>query len=180
LLLAGCTAAGLLLSLTTTQAAPLPLPSGTVVRVNVGPGNAEAPSTGYTSADVYYPAVSATGRYVVFTSANPGLVQVAPRCKSAEFFLNGSQVYRRDLTRGSTELVSVRPDGCPSRGGGVDGNSVSADGRYVAFFSAAPDLVRGITPPPGQETVFMRDMVRGRTYAVSVSYDGRQANNNSA
>jgi Tol biopolymer transport system component len=180
LLLAGCAAAGLLLSLTTTEAAPLPLPSGTVVRVNVGPGNAEAPNTGYTSADVYYPAISATGRYVVFTSANPGLVHVAPRCKSTEFFLTASQIYRRDLTRGITELVSVRPDGCPSRGGGVDGNSVSADGRYVAFFSAAPDLVRGITPPPGQETVFLRDMVRGRTSAVSVSYDGRHANNNTA
>jgi Tol biopolymer transport system component len=96
--------------------------------------------------------------------------------------LGGSQAYRRDLARGVTELVSVRPDGCPAAGGG-DANSISADGRYVAFAVAADpygqdDIVPGFHPAPGSLGIYVRDMVKRKTVAVSVSYDGRHGNNN--
>jgi Tol biopolymer transport system component len=57
------------------------------------------------------------------------------------FSFNGfKQIYVRDRTRGTSELISKRADGQ-----GANGTSsvpvISADGRYVAFQSAASNLV---------------------------------------
>ncbi|PKN44253.1 MAG: hypothetical protein CVU59_12115, partial [Deltaproteobacteria bacterium HGW-Deltaproteobacteria-17] len=50
---------------------------------------------------------------------------------------------------------------------------LSADGRYVAFHSAAPDLVGGDTN--GADDVFRKDMVAGDTVRVSTDPSGGQA-----
>jgi Tol biopolymer transport system component len=52
--------------------------------------------------------------------------------------------------------------------------SLSADGRYVAFISAAGDLVPGDTN--GCDDVFVRDRQSGTTERVSIATDGTQAN----
>jgi Tol biopolymer transport system component len=72
--------------------------------------------------------------------------------------------------------VGMRPVSV-DRGGGLagevsDGIDVSADGRYVAFVSAAGNLVAGDTN--GASDLFMRDTLRARTERVSVSSSGRQ------
>src|SRR5262249_61719248 len=77
-----------------------------------------------------------------------------------------SDVFERDLQAGTTTLVS-RASGA----GGVKGNndslhsSVSADGRFVAFDSAATNLV----PADGDadEDVFVRDLQTNTTTLVS-------------
>src|SRR5215510_7038470 len=60
----------------------------------------------------------------------------------------------------------------------LNGNSVapslSADGRFVAFFSDASNLVAGDTN--GVQDVFIRDRATGETSRVSVATDGTQAN----
>ncbi len=77
---------------------------------------------------------------------------------------------------GTTERVSVSSDG-------TEGNwyshfpSISADGRYVAFQSAASNLVPGDTN--GYWDVFVRDRLTGTTELVSVSSDGTQGNDES-
>jgi Tol biopolymer transport system component len=53
------------------------------------------------------------------------------------------------------------------------GPKISADGRYVAFASAATNLVPGDTN--GQVDVFVRDRSSGTTQRVSVSSAGAQA-----
>ncbi len=62
----------------------------------------------------------------------------------------------------------------PAGNAASSGPSLSADGRFVAFFSSASDLVRGDT----NETrdVFVRDRSTGLTERVSVSDTGAQAN----
>jgi Tol biopolymer transport system component len=92
---------------------------------------------------------------------------------------------------GTTERVSV-----PTGGGQGSGDSmfpsISADGRYVAFASFAPDLVAGDTnttffcPSPGVCTinggsdVFLHDRTLGTTVRVSVASGGTEANGDSA
>jgi len=73
---------------------------------------------------------------------------------------------------GGTEVVSVTPGGVP--GAGVsDDPAVSSDGRFVAFTSAAPDLV----PDDANDAVdvFVRDRENGITERVSVADDGSES-----
>ena len=53
-------------------------------------------------------------------------------------------MFVRDLKSGTTEQVSVASDGAQANGGSF-GPAISADGRYVAFYSGASNLVPGDT-----------------------------------
>lgn len=110
------------------------------------------------------PAVSADGRYVAFVSLASDLVRGDDN--------DAADVFVRDLVAGTTALVSV------SRFGGVgnaasDQPSISADGRVVAFRSAASDLVSHDTN--GVDDVFVRDIAAVTNTRVSVATDGTQA-----
>jgi Tol biopolymer transport system component len=113
------------------------------------------------------PAVSASGRYVAFTSSADDLVAGDT---------NGSpDVFVRDRGTGRTERVSLRADGGQARHtrAGSGQAAISGDGRYVAFASAAPNLVAGDTNDAID--VFVRDRVAGRTVRVSIAGGGQQA-----
>jgi Tol biopolymer transport system component len=73
----------------------------------------------------------------------------------------------------TTQRVSVSSAGVQGNGDSFDA-SVSAGGRYVAFSSAADNLVPGDTNT--FQDVFVRDRVSGTTTRVSVSSGGAQAN----
>jgi Tol biopolymer transport system component len=107
--------------------------------------------------------ISANGRYVVFTSNASNLV---PRDTNG-----ASDIFIRDRRTGRTSRVSVN-----SRNGQgnswSEGAAVSADGRYVAFASAASNLVAGDTNK--LPDVFVRDRKLGRTTRVSVTSRGGQ------
>jgi Tol biopolymer transport system component len=109
--------------------------------------------------------LSADGRYVAFSSDAAGLVP------------NDTNGYRdvfvHDRVTGITDRVSVS-----SGGGEAHGTSagvllgpprISADGRFVAFASEAPDLV----PNDGNRApdVFVRDRVAGTTERASLGHD---------
>lgn len=73
---------------------------------------------------------------------------------------------------GITTRVSVTSDG--TQGNGHSGDpSISADGRYVTFFSDASNLVIGDTN--GQGDAFVYDRTTGDTSRVSVASSGEQA-----
>jgi Tol biopolymer transport system component len=77
---------------------------------------------------------------------------------------------------GTTTLVSVSSGG--ARGDGESAfPAVSADGRFVAFVSAADNLVVGDTNRA--KDVFVRDRSLSRTERVSVSSGGAQADGDS-
>jgi len=102
-------------------------------------------------------AISADGRYVVFSSRAKHL-SAAAKSGRAEIFV-------KDVKTGTVTLAS-RADG--AGGAAADSNSydpsISADGRYVAFASGAENL-------SGEDTassdVFVRDLLAGTTTLVS-------------
>jgi Tol biopolymer transport system component len=82
------------------------------------------------------PAISADGRYVAFSSQARNLVPGDT---------NGARdIFLRDRVKQTTQRISVT-----SAGGQTHGDSsapvISADGRYVAFMSDAPNIVPGDT-----------------------------------
>ncbi len=108
--------------------------------------------------------ISADGRYVVYQTNSTNVV---PGNRSAGFIL-----VLRDRTLGTTELVSVDRTGTHARA--AQDASISADGRYVAFASAANDLVPDDTN--GVQDIFVRDRLQRRTARISVSSRGTQSN----
>ena len=106
--------------------------------------------------------MSADGRYVAFESSATNL--------TAEGTIG---VFRRDVQTGTTVLVSRASgaNGAPGNGGSYS-PSISADGRFVAFHSAARNLVQG-TPICAKRfeflcyLVYVRDLASGTTQLVS-------------
>jgi trimeric autotransporter adhesin len=120
-----------------------------VIRVSLGNDGSQ------TTAPSSYPAVSDDGRYVVFVSADPGLVPGDT---------NGvADVFLRDTCRGgeagcvpSTTRISVASSGAQANA--PSGEPVFT-GRYVAFSSLASNLVA--SDPNGVQDVFVRDTCIG-------------------
>ena len=130
--------------------------------VSVGPGGRQAngPSGN--------PAISASGRYVAFTSSASYLV--------AGDTNDSRDVFVRDRVSRVTGRVSLGP-------GGSQGNddsaapAISADGRYVAFTSDASNLAAADTNR--QRDVFVRDRGDQKTRRVSIAQGGRRINGES-
>jgi Tol biopolymer transport system component len=78
------------------------------------------------------PVISTDGRYVAFDSEANNLV--------ANDTNGVSDVFLRDLQFGTTMMLSVNSAGTGSGDGASSSPVMSADGRYVAFVSAAGDL----------------------------------------
>ncbi len=111
--------------------------------------------------------VVAGGRFVVFDSLSGNLV--AGDTNSAY------DAFIRDRATGKTERVSISSAGV--QGNGLAGGSpvVSADGRYVAFFSwSTTSLVANDLN--NTQDIFMRDRVAGTTERVSLAADDAEAN----
>ena len=75
---------------------------------------------------------------------------------------------------GDTTRVSVASDGTQGNGN-IGIQSISGDGRYVAFSSDASNLVPGDTNE--ESDIFLHDRQTGETIRVSVASDGTQGNN---
>jgi Tol biopolymer transport system component len=110
-------------------------------------------------------AVSADGRYVAFTSDSWRLFD-AKLSAANELFL-------RDRATGTLERLCVDSAGKPSAGQCFQ-PAMSADARFVAFRSDAPDLV--VPDGNGQMDIFLRDRLLGTTVRVSVDGIGTDAN----
>jgi len=94
------------------------------------------------------PALSADGRYVAYAGTQDASVQI---------FLRDTCTGAANTCQPSTELLSVAPDGTPANGDSHS-PSLSADGRYAGFSSAATNLVTGA--PAGRQ-VYLRDTCLG-------------------
>jgi len=128
-------------------------------RVSVSSSGAQGNSGSWISS------ISADGRFVAFYSGASNLVPGDT---------NGvPDIFVRDRLTGTTERVSVSSAG--EQGNGWSGGaSISADGRFVAFYSWASNLVPGDTN--GVPDIFIRDRLTARTERVSVSSAGEQGN----
>jgi Tol biopolymer transport system component len=126
----------------------------------------------------FSPAISADGRYVAFGSYASNLVPGDTNlCGFPSHTYNCADVFVHDRQTGITERVSV--DSAGNQGNDSSWTSViSADGRYVAFYSWASNLAPADTN--GADDVFVHDRQTGLTERVSVDSSGGQGNDNSS
>jgi Tol biopolymer transport system component len=136
--------------------------TGLTERVSVSSTGEEA------NAESDSPSVSGDGRFVAFHSGATNLVPGDT---------NGVvDVFVRDRQTQTTTRASVDSSGIGGNGDSYD-PSLSADGRYVAFWSYASNLVSGDTG--AYYDVFVHDQQTGATIRVSVDSSGAQANQSS-
>lgn len=86
------------------------------------------------------------------------------------------QIYKYTHATGATEIVSVNSAGEMGNADSLD-LAYTPDGRYIAFYSYATNLVDGDTL--GNLDIFVRDTQLGTTKRVSVAADGTEANGDS-
>lgn len=112
------------------------------------------------------PLISSNGRLVLFLSCATNLDDDSgPLVREA---------FVHDRRTGRTELVSIAHDGNPIDVSVTkDEVSLSADGRYVAFASAASNLIEDDTNDASD--IFVFDRKSKRTERVSVSSEGEES-----
>lgn len=123
-------------------------------------------------------AVSANGRFVVFSSNATNLVPGDTNGRG--------DVFLRDRTAGTTVRVSLRADGSQIVGisqlvltdGTSSNGSVSDDGRYVSFTAYANQVIPADTKNL-ENHVYVHDLVAGTTTAVSGPADHSAASDSS-
>jgi len=111
----------------------------------------------------YTPSFSGDGRFIVFVSHAHNLV-------TNDGFSPYLNVFVRDLTTSNTILVSVNTNGFGGANADAYSPSISSNGQFVAFVSAASNLVPNDTN--GAPDVFVRDLVSGVTTLVSTDSAG--------
>jgi uncharacterized repeat protein (TIGR01451 family) len=130
------------------------LQSGKTTRVSVASDGTEADD------ESYAPVISADGRYVAFESDAGNLVSGDS---------NGlNDVFIHDRKTGQTKRASVT-SGRTQADGYSASPDLSADGRFVAFYSNATILVPGDNN--GTDDIFVHDRQTGQTNRVSVASD---------
>lgn len=140
--------------------------------------------------------ISGDGRYIAFYSASGLLL---PPGQATNFFCQRDSnpstlekcydVYVHDRINQTTERVSISTSGAQGNNDSgqnvvnintivpVDNIGVSFDGRYIAFYSLASNLVTGDTNNVAD--IFVRDRLLNTTTRVSVSSSGVQGNGES-
>ena len=140
-----------------------------LARATTGGGNA------------YRPWMSADGRYLVFDSDGKRVLGGTPDTKAVR------EIYLYDRVTGGMERISVASDGsraqipdagnCNSQPCGSQRPTISADGRYVAFWSNATNFDPSASD--GTANAYVRDRATGKTILVSKGYNGAQPNGES-
>ena len=135
---------------------------GALERVSLTTGGAATDGASFS------PSISADGRYVAFASLATNLT-----LNDANGF---PDVFRKDMATGAVLLVSSGPTGVPADLYSF-APAISADGRYVAYLSAATNLVPGDLN--NSIDTFLTDPVARTTRLVSAAADGTPASSGS-
>ena len=136
--------------------------TGKIELVTVTPAGKRNLSMAFTSE------ISTDGRFVTFQAWSNW---------DADSRNSWGQFYVRDRQLAKTFRITNGFDGGPTQGGDSLGGSISADGRYVVFSSAATNLTPNATR--GFMNVFLHDRELGKTYLISKSQNETPANGHS-
>jgi Tol biopolymer transport system component len=132
---------------------------------------AGAPASGSAAGQGRNASISGDGRYVVFRSDAANLV--------GGDVLGEEDAFVKDLQTGAIEVASLNANGQFTSPGitALSGQSISDDGRYVVFSSAAGNIVAGVGS--GTIQVYVRDLVTDTSTLASRSAAGAAANSQS-
>lgn len=138
---------------------PVPIPTGTTEQVSIASdgtmGNAHS----------HNQAITPDGRFVAFVSTATNLVPGDTNAKN--------DIFVHDRTTRVTERVSIASDGTQADNRSY-GASISADGRFIAYYSSANNLVAGEQTYFSQ--LYVHDRTNHTTERISVATDGSLAN----
>ncbi|OGO34487.1 MAG: hypothetical protein A2Z16_16545 [Chloroflexi bacterium RBG_16_54_18] len=136
--------------------------AGSTERVSVASNGSQAngPSTS--------PSISANGRFVTFVSEASNLVSGDTN--------HLPDIFVHDRLSHTTERVNIANNGRQANDKTLE-PSISGDGRFVAFYSLATNLVSG--DANGSPDVFVHDRQTRITKRISVSSDGTPGNGTS-
>lgn len=148
----------------------------TTVRVSVATDGTEG--NGHLS-ESRQPALAGNGRFVVFQSYATNLVPNDTNLAGDMFIrdrdTDGDNVFD-EPTAVSTERVSIDSSGGQSNGGS-GGGDLTADGRFVIFYSTATNLIANDTNL--QQDIFLHDRMTGETSRLSETSNGGEGNGSS-
>ena len=129
--------------------------------------------------DVERVSISADGRFVAFDSTSTDLVP-GPSPQFTQVYVHDRDADSDGVMDEDGAIATVRVSnsliGEPGNGASF-APSISADGRYVAFISAAENLVPG--DDNGFNDIFVHDRTTGQITRVSKSSSGEQGDDNS-
>ena len=135
------------------------LATGSTARVSVNSSGGQVNNLSY------YPSISADGRYITFQSLVGG-----------DAINNPWDIIVHDRLTGKTSRVSVSSTG--AQGNATSSRpTISADGRFVAFSSAASNLVSGDTN--GKLDIFVHDRLTRKTVRVNYTPTLQQGDDHS-
>ena len=120
----------------------------------------------------FTPAISGDGRFVAFQSGANDLV--ANDLTRGGGFNQETDVFLRDMTAGTTSLISINRTGAASGSSFSRFPAMSTDGRFIVFESAASDLTANDTNL--YRDVYVRDRDAGTTTLVSINMTGTTNN----
>jgi len=116
------------------------------------------------------PSTSTDGRYVVFESAATDLVTSDS---------NGvNDIFKRDATNSTTTLISSSSASVAGDGASSNAAISATDGRYIAFESAATNLVA--SDSNARKDIFLKDTTTNQTTRVSTATSGTEATGGTA
>lgn len=143
------------------------LSSGSISRVNVSTSGAIDDSGGNNTIPHK---ISATGRYVLFTSYATNLIDNTVISASVP------QLYLRDTSASTTSLISQSLNGAVSNGSLLTPLGVSSDGRFIAFSSNASNLHTESTD--GKTHLYMLDRLDNSLTILDRKTDGTLVSQN--
>jgi hypothetical protein len=157
-------------------ASPAAATAGVIQLITIGTDGSPANNDSLVQASI-----SASGRFVAFQSAATNLAP-GPPSGFQEIYERDTCIGAASVCSGNTLRVTVTYDGSPANFHSYD-SAVSANGRYVAFDSAATNILEDTnTCVSPSECVFLRDTCIGiaagctpRTVLISVRSDGTAA-----
>ncbi len=135
------------------------LTAGTIERISVA---ADSTQGNNSSSGV---SITTDGRYVVFYSSASNLVPDDTN--------STGDIFLKDLTTGSIQLVSVAADGTQGSSRSFD-PSITTDGRYVTFTSPSENLAPEYTVYGN--SIFLKDLITGTVRLVSAAADHTSSN----
>src|SRR3954471_17934171 len=156
--------------------------AGTTQIVSIGTDGVTAGCCGGTT-ESGFPAISADGRYVTFTSSATYLVAGVTYTPNVSGVAN---VFMRDRTSGTTQLLSISQSGTQASNGGcnvavVSANAVmTSDASAVAFSCRATNLITGVAYPSNPSDIYLWRRATGSLTLVTRSFDGTEAADNGA
>ncbi len=106
--------------------------------------------------------IDATGRYIVFESEASNLTSIATT-------LNQQHIYRKDAVTGEVLLVSSDASGLVEANNLASNPSISSNGRYVVFESAADNLDGDSN---GNKQIYLKDLDTSAVSLISRNASG--------